>query len=63
MQKHEELLEIKNKYAENFKKLAKEFYDETGLIIDDITFAHPLKRQDNRDELIPNSTVRIGVQI
>jgi hypothetical protein len=42
MQKLEELQGKRKEYEEKFKNLAKQFAEETGLYIEDVSFGYPL---------------------
>jgi hypothetical protein len=37
-----ELAQKTDEYRQNFKKLAQQFYEETGLCIDDVSFGYPM---------------------
>lgn len=63
MSKNQELIEIKNKYTEIFKNLAKEFYDETGLFIDGVHFGYPIASVFTGEEIFKLVNTRIDVTL
>jgi hypothetical protein len=63
MSKNKELIEIKNKYKEKYLNLAKEFYNECGLFIDDIRFSYPVVHSVDGDEVFKYVETRIDVTL
>lgn len=63
MSKQKELIEIRNKYAEIFKNLGKDFYNETGLFIDGIHFGYPIASIFTGEEIFKLVNTRIDVTL